>query len=173
MGPVSVLRCGKPLYTPERTHRCTCVGPHQVHVDDEAEPSREWTYDGTGRILLNEAACLRCGEVVTSRHRHELSMCGCGAVFVDGGNAYLRRGVVEGVAWEDRTVFEPRPLPTTDSWDLAAQLGWLDPVTKCGSCGEDFVRYRTMPGSPYRAPECGTCHAKRTEAHQILKEGRR
>lgn len=44
------------------------------------------------KILRNAAECARCGDVVESRHRHDFVGCSCGAIFVDGGLAYLRRG---------------------------------------------------------------------------------
>ncbi len=44
------------------------------------------------KILRNLAKCLVCGDVVESRHRHDWVACSCGAIFVDGGKDYLRRG---------------------------------------------------------------------------------
>ena len=43
-------------------------------------------------IVKNSARCLRCGDEVVSRHVHDFVSCSCGAIFVDGGNEYLRRG---------------------------------------------------------------------------------
>ena len=43
------------------------------------------------KILVNQIRCDRCGEVVVSKHRHELKWCECGSVAVDGGTDYLRR----------------------------------------------------------------------------------
>lgn len=43
-------------------------------------------------ILRNAAECRRCGDVIESKHRHDFVACSCGAIFVDGGKAYLRRG---------------------------------------------------------------------------------
>lgn len=40
---------------------------------------------------VNRAGCLVCGDVVTSTHRHDFVRCSCGALAVDGGQAYLRR----------------------------------------------------------------------------------
>ena len=36
--------------------------------------------------------CLKCLDVIESKHRHDFVRCKCGAVFVDGGNDYLRMG---------------------------------------------------------------------------------
>ncbi len=45
-----------------------------------------------GMILRNAAECARCGDVIESKHRHDFVSCTCGAIFVDGGKRYLRRG---------------------------------------------------------------------------------
>lgn len=44
------------------------------------------------KITLNRARCKKCGTVITSTHRHDWVSCKCSAIFVDGGNEYLRRG---------------------------------------------------------------------------------
>jgi len=44
------------------------------------------------KILINKAQCLVCGDIVESRSRHDFRYCSCGAMFVDGGKEYLRRG---------------------------------------------------------------------------------
>lgn len=43
-------------------------------------------------ILANKAQCSKCGDIIESRYRHEFVSCSCGAIFVDGGTDYLRRG---------------------------------------------------------------------------------
>lgn len=43
-------------------------------------------------ILSNKAKCKLCNTIVESTTRHHLAMCNCGAIFVDGGTSYLRRG---------------------------------------------------------------------------------
>lgn len=48
--------------------------------------------DAERKIKRNRAQCLVCMEVIESRFRHEFVECSCGAIFVDGGKAYLRRG---------------------------------------------------------------------------------
>ena len=50
------------------------------------------------RLLRNAARCLRCGDVVESRHRHDYVMCSCGSIAVDGGPSYARlagRGIAD------------------------------------------------------------------------------
>lgn len=41
-------------------------------------------------ILRNSAKCLKCGDEVFSRSRHDFVTCSCGNVSVDGGLAYVR-----------------------------------------------------------------------------------
>lgn len=48
--------------------------------------------DALPRIIRNAARCRKCATVVESKHRHDFVMCKCGAIFVDGGTAYLRWG---------------------------------------------------------------------------------
>lgn len=47
------------------------------------------------RIIKNAARCGRCKDVIISCFRHDFVECSCGATFVDGGKAYLRRGWTE------------------------------------------------------------------------------
>ena len=42
-------------------------------------------------ILINRAKCLKCGDIITSEHRHDFRYCGCRSIAVDGGREYLRR----------------------------------------------------------------------------------
>ena len=42
-------------------------------------------------IKRNAAQCLKCGEVIESRYRHDFVTCSCGALSVDGGRDYIRR----------------------------------------------------------------------------------
>ena len=44
------------------------------------------------KILHNKIRCRKCGEVIESKSVHDFKYCKCGAVFVDGGREYLRRG---------------------------------------------------------------------------------
>lgn len=43
------------------------------------------------RILVNQAQCKTCGDIITSHHVHDFVSCSCGAIAVDGGRDYLRR----------------------------------------------------------------------------------
>jgi len=42
--------------------------------------------------MRNAIRCLKCNNVIESKHRHDLQRCPCGACFVDGGNDYRRIG---------------------------------------------------------------------------------
>ena len=44
------------------------------------------------QILRNAARCLVCSTSIESKHRHDFVSCRCGAIFIDGGRDYLRRG---------------------------------------------------------------------------------
>ena len=40
----------------------------------------------------NKARCKKCGDIIESKYRQDFVSCKCGAIFVDGGNDYFRRG---------------------------------------------------------------------------------
>jgi len=62
------------------------------------------------KIVHNRIRCRKCNDTVESTYRHDFVPCSCGAVFVDGGKDYLRRGGnFEDI--EDLTAFaEERPV---------------------------------------------------------------
>lgn len=43
-------------------------------------------------MLRNIAKCKKCGDIIESKSRHDFVECSCGAIFVDGGHDYIRRG---------------------------------------------------------------------------------
>lgn len=45
-------------------------------------------------IIKNSAKCLKCGDVIESKHRHDYVSCKCGNLSVDGGKDYCKRGLV-------------------------------------------------------------------------------
>lgn len=47
-------------------------------------------YDAS-EIVLNMAQCLKCKDVIASKHRHDFQTCSCGELSVDGGHDYLGR----------------------------------------------------------------------------------
>lgn len=42
-------------------------------------------------ILLNQAQCNNCFDIITSKHRHDYVTCSCGNLSVDGGLDYTKR----------------------------------------------------------------------------------
>ena len=44
------------------------------------------------RIIHNKARCRKCNQIIESCNIHDFVPCKCGAIFVDGGHEYLRRG---------------------------------------------------------------------------------
>jgi hypothetical protein len=72
-------------------------------------------------ILSNKAQCAKCKDIIESTHRHDWVSCSCGAIFVDGGKDYLRRGgnPEDFIELSERTedpflVCPPQPISTTD-----------------------------------------------------------
>lgn len=59
-------------------------------------PKEERKMYGVGDIWANQAKCLRCGDVVRSRNRHDFVSCSCGNLAVDGGSFYAKRLVRDG-----------------------------------------------------------------------------
>lgn len=57
------------------------------------------------KIVTNKIECKRCGDIIESTYRHDFRTCKCGAVSVDGGKDYLRRGGNR-EDWEDMSVWE-------------------------------------------------------------------
>lgn len=43
-------------------------------------------------IVSNKVSCRKCGDIIESLWRHHVVNCRCGAIFIDGGKEYLRRG---------------------------------------------------------------------------------
>lgn len=52
-------------------------------------------------IVLNMAQCLKCKDVIASRHRHDFQTCSCGELSVDGGYDYLRRAYTHKRNWRE------------------------------------------------------------------------
>ena len=44
------------------------------------------------KILVNKIRCKKCNDIIESEFRHDFKLCKCGAVAVDGGKDYIRRG---------------------------------------------------------------------------------
>ena len=43
------------------------------------------------QIVRNRGKCLKCGDVIESKNRHDFVWCRCKSVAVDGGREYLKR----------------------------------------------------------------------------------
>lgn len=43
-------------------------------------------------LTCNKAKCLKCLDIIESKHVHDFVQCSCGSIFVDGGLEYIRRG---------------------------------------------------------------------------------
>ena len=43
-------------------------------------------------MRVNAIKCLKCGDIIYSRTRHDCRGCSCGSAFVDGGFDYLKVG---------------------------------------------------------------------------------
>jgi ribosomal protein L37AE/L43A len=61
------------------------------------------------KIIRNSARCKKCGDEIESRHRHDWVQCKCGAIFVDGGKEYLRRGGTF-TDLEETSIYEETPI---------------------------------------------------------------
>lgn len=44
------------------------------------------------KLRSNKARCKKCDTIVESKSVHDYQRCKCGAIFVDGGLEYCRRG---------------------------------------------------------------------------------
>lgn len=71
------------------------------------------TTSPTAILVRNQARCLKCDDVLVSRHRHDFVTCSCGSLSVDGGTAYLKRSAASD-QWEEQSLYaEPDPARTT------------------------------------------------------------
>ena len=57
------------------------------------------------KIIINQAKCKVCGDIIQSKHRHDFVTCSCGSISVDGGLAYLKRSGFP-VNLEEMSVYE-------------------------------------------------------------------
>lgn len=57
------------------------------------------------KLVRNAIKCLKCGDVIESKYRHDFVQCGCGACYVDGGLDYMRVGG-DYDDWEDLSEWE-------------------------------------------------------------------
>ena len=43
-------------------------------------------------IIRNAAQCMKCGNIIESKSRHDFVTCSCNNIFIDGGLDYFRAG---------------------------------------------------------------------------------
>lgn len=43
-------------------------------------------------MFKNKAKCLKCGDIIESKHVHDFIWCKCKTIFIDGGNDYWKGG---------------------------------------------------------------------------------
>ena len=103
--------CGQPgelrtqrSYLQTLCDSCNCCNVHTLDGWNErwrvfSETERRWLEEGeevkmmhNPKILRNRARCKRCGDIIESKHVHDFVSCKCGAICVDGGHDYIRRG---------------------------------------------------------------------------------
>ena len=58
------------------------------------------------KIIKNQVKCLKCGDIVESKNRHDFVTCSCGNVSVDGGKDYLRRTFHNKDDYEELSIVE-------------------------------------------------------------------
>ena len=69
------------------------------------ELDNKWGDVVTKRLIRNRIKCLKCGDIIESKSRHDWVQCTCGACFVDGGHDYMRIGGNR-EDWEDLSEWE-------------------------------------------------------------------
>jgi hypothetical protein len=70
--------------------------------EEGAAPSRQ--------MVCNRAMCLKCKDVITSRHRHDFVTCGCGNLSLDGGNDYRRTLYENWTMVSDMSIYLDEPF---------------------------------------------------------------
>ena len=62
------------------------------------------------QIVKNSAKCLKCKDVITSYYVHDYASCSCGAISVDGGGQYLKRGFIKKDDYEEASIYSNAPF---------------------------------------------------------------
>ncbi len=47
--------------------------------------------DKKRKLIKNACKCVKCGDVIESKHSHDFVWCKCGSIAVDGGLDYVKR----------------------------------------------------------------------------------
>ena len=58
------------------------------------------------KIIKNQVKCLKCGDIIESKNRHDFVTCSCGNVSVDGGKDYLHRTFHNKDDYEELSIVE-------------------------------------------------------------------
>lgn len=54
-------------------------------------PEEERRRKNIGDIWNNSVKCLKCGDIIRSKNRHDYVECSCGKIACDGGSWYCKR----------------------------------------------------------------------------------
>ncbi len=74
--------------------------PNEVYIMPEVDTLNFVTKSSTkkqrrkfdiGDIFINAAVCMKCGDYIRSKNRHDFVWCGCKSIAVDGGSWYAKR----------------------------------------------------------------------------------
>lgn len=91
------------------------------------------------RIIRNAAKCKHCGDVIESKHVHDLQRCSCGRIFVDGGHDYLRWGFMSEDDFIDLSevekVEENCDVQEYEEAEAEAEAGMSEKLKPCPFCG--------------------------------------
>ena len=49
-----------------------------------------WSFNIVKKLIKNKWKCLKCNDIVESKHRHDYVTCKCGKSSCDGGTSYIR-----------------------------------------------------------------------------------
>ena len=58
------------------------------------------------RVIINKAQCLKCKDIIESKHVHDYKTCSCGNLSVDGGLEYCKRNCQDFLAYKEMSVTE-------------------------------------------------------------------
>ena len=90
------------------------------------------------KILVNKIKCNKCGDIIESTYRHDFKFCKCGAVAVDGGKDYLRRGGNR-EDWEELSEYESIWLMNQILMAMVAWEDWL-----CSKNAWNIILYHSL-----------------------------
>ena len=79
--------------------------PVEYHSKSEMRRVEHMKQIERPKIISNKIKCLKCGDVIESKHVHDFVSCTCGAVSVDGGRDYLKRC---GSEWIEMSEWTPK-----------------------------------------------------------------